>query len=140
VSKRHIAPISSVETDPASVAALYLDSPYLWGGNSRWGIDCSGLIQAACSACGIPCAGDSDHQEASLGELLPDGSLPQRNDVLFWKGHVALVWDEETLIHANAHAMACVLEPIEDALARIEKTDGPVTAHRRLPVPVPVPE
>ncbi|MEP3442764.1 MAG: NlpC/P60 family protein [Sulfitobacter sp.] len=134
VSKKHLTPIDAMETDPASVAALYLDTPYLWGGNSRWGIDCSGLVQAACMACGIPCPGDSDLQEATLGEILPDGSLPQRNDLLFWKGHVALVWDEETVIHANAHAMGCVLEPIEDAIARIDETDGPITAHRRLPI------
>jgi len=132
VHKSHLSLVDAAQDDPASIAALYLDTPYLWGGNSRWGIDCSGLIQAACLACGIPCAGDSDMQESSLGELLPDGSIPQRNDVLFWKGHVALVWDEETLIHANAHAMSTVLEPIEDAIARIEETDGAVTAHRRL--------
>lgn len=128
----HLAPLAQPADDPAGVAALYLDTPYLWGGNSRWGIDCSGLVQAACLACGIPCGGDTDMQEDALGTLLPDGSLPQRNDLLFWKGHVALVWDEETILHANAHAMSTVLEPIETALARIEKTDGPVTAHRRL--------
>jgi cell wall-associated NlpC family hydrolase len=100
-----------------------------------WGIDCSGLVQAACAACGIPCGRDSDMQEADLGELLPDGSIPQRNDVLFWKGHVALVWDDETLIHANSYDMATVYEPIEEAIARIAKTDGPITAHRRLPTP-----
>jgi len=65
---------------------------------------------------------------------LPDGSFPQRNDLLFWKGHVALVWDAETLIHANAHAMATVFEPIDAAIARISETDGDVTAHRRLPI------
>jgi len=133
VHKSHLAPLDRFEVDPAAVAALYLDTPYLWGGNSRWGIDCSGLVQAACTACNIPCPGDSDMQEKALGDLLPDGSLPERNDLLFWKGHVALVWDAETLIHANAHAMATVLEPIEDAIARIAKTDGAVTAHRRLP-------
>ncbi|KEJ90460.1 C40 family peptidase [Sulfitobacter donghicola] len=136
VPKQHIAPIEHFEDDPAQVAAQFVGTPYLWGGNSRWGIDCSGLVQAACRACAIPCGGDTDMQEAELGELLPDGSLPQRNDVLFWKGHVAIVWDEETLIHANAHYMATVFEPIEEAIARIEETDGPVTSHRRLPTAV----
>lgn len=134
VPKQHITAIDSYQDDPADVAALYLDTPYLWGGNSRWGIDCSGLVQAACRACNIPCGGDSDMQEASLGTLLEPGTPPQRNDLMFWKGHVALVWDAETLIHANAHAMSTVFEPIETATARIAASDGPVTAHRRLPL------
>jgi len=133
VPKQHIIEVDSFATDPADIAAMFLDTPYLWGGNSRWGIDCSGLIQMACAACDIPCGGDSDMQEAELGTLLDEGTAPQRNDLMFWKGHVALVWDEETLIHANAHAMATVFEPIEAAKARIAKTDGPVTALRRLP-------
>ena len=134
VPKQHIIEVDAYATDPADIAALFLDTPYLWGGNSRWGIDCSGLVQIACTACGIPCGGDSDMQADSLGELLPEGTAPQRNDLLFWKGHVALVWDEDTLIHANAHAMSTVLEPIADAKARIAKSDGEVTAHRRFPV------
>lgn len=133
VPTQHITAIDSYQDDPADVAALYLDTPYLWGGNSRWGIDCSGLVQAACAACNIPCGGDSDMQAESLGILLAPGTPPQRNDLMFWKGHVALVWDEDTLIHANAHSMTTAFEPISDATARIAKTDGPVTAHRRLP-------
>lgn len=133
VPKQHITAIDDMGTDPAEVAALYLDTPYLWGGNSRWGIDCSGLVQAACAACGIPCGGDSDMQAAELGTLLEPETPPQRNDLLFWKGHVTLIWNEDTLIHANAHAMATVFEPIEDAIARIAQSDGPITAHRRLP-------
>ena len=126
----HLAPLGKHDDDPACVAALYLGTPYLWGGNSRNGIDCSGLVQAALLACGHPCPGDSDMQMA-LGQ---DANAPyERNDLLFWKGHVALVTDSETLIHANAGAMACVYEPIVAAISRIKaQGDGPVTAHRRL--------
>lgn len=126
----HIAPVDQTQPDPAEIAALFLGTPYLWGGNTRWGIDCSGLVQAALMACGIPCPGDSDMQ-MTLGRAASGGY--QRNDLLFWKGHVALVVDGQTLIHANASAMACVYEGIDDAITRIKtQGDGAVTAHRRL--------
>ncbi|KZX99176.1 MAG: C40 family peptidase [Sulfitobacter sp.] len=130
IPKGHLAPRDQHHGNPASVAALFLGTPYLWGGNSRWGIDCSGLVQAALLACGIPCPGDSDQQESTVGGPV-EGDY-QRNDLLFWKGHVALVVDAKTMIHANAHAMAVSYENITDAIARIEAAgDGPVTAHRR---------
>ncbi len=126
----HLSGLHQLFDDPADVAQLFLGTPYLWGGNSRWGIDCSGLVQAALLACGTPCPGDSDMQ-MGLGEDAPDGY--RRNDLLFWKGHVALVWDADLLIHANAHTMACSFEPITTAIDRIDaQGDGPVTAHRRL--------
>lgn len=127
---QHLRPVTEAASDPAAIATLFLGTPYLWGGNSRWGIDCSGLIQASLLACGIPCPGDSDMQQ-SLGQ---DATAPyRRNDLLFWKGHVALVTDPDTLIHANAGSMSTKLEPIADAIKRIaDNGDGPVTAHRRL--------
>ncbi len=126
----HLAEASNSHSDPAAVAAVFLGTPYLWGGNSRCGIDCSGLVQTALLACNIPCPGDSDQQQ-DIGTAAT-GSY-QRNDLLFWKGHVALVTDANTLIHANAFAMAVTYEPIEAAIKRInDQGDGPVTAHRRL--------
>ena len=130
VPQQHVRPVDEVDNDPAKIAHHYLGTDYLWGGNSRWGIDCSGLVQAALLACGIPCPGDSD-QQLTLGA--PASGPYQRNDLLFWKGHVALVTDPDTLIHANAHSMSVIYEPIKDAITRIaNKGDGPVTAHRRL--------
>lgn len=136
IPSQHLRPLDQPETDPAAIAERFIGTPYHWGGNTGWGIDCSGLVQSACLACGIPCPGDSDQQEARLGETLPDGTAPQRNDLFFWKGHVALVVSDSTLIHANAHHMAVVHEDIDNALARIEKQgDGPVTSHKRLTLP-----
>ncbi|MFT6674939.1 MAG: hypothetical protein ACJAVM_001125 [Sulfitobacter sp.] len=126
----HLKPMDEMASDPADVAALFLGTPYLWGGNSRWGIDCSGLVQAALLACAVPCPGDSDQQMA-LGHATNQSY--QRNDLLFWKGHVALVSDCETILHANAGSMTTTYEPIEAALERImAQGDGPVIAHRRL--------
>lgn len=126
----HLAPLDTIHSDPAEIAARFLGTPYLWGGNSRWGIDCSGLVQAALLACGMPCPADSD-QQATLGHATNEAY--QRNDLLFWKGHVAIVSDPQTILHANAGAMSTVYEPIDDAIKRIEaQGDGPVTGHRRL--------
>lgn len=129
----HLAPLAELAGDPVDVAALYLGTPYLWGGNSMLGIDCSGLVQAACLACGIDCPGDSDMQADRLGVTLPAGTPPRRGDLMFWKGHVAWLSAPDMLLHANVHHMAVAQEPLAAAIARIEQQgDGPVTAHKRL--------
>jgi cell wall-associated NlpC family hydrolase len=135
VPRQHVHGVGITATDPAAIADLFLGTPYLWGGNTHTGIDCSGLIQTACHACGIACPGDSDQQAGSLGTPLPNGDTLTRNDVIFWKGHVALVIGPGQMIHANAGHMAVAYEPISDGIARIEtQGDGMPTGFRRLPV------
>ena len=130
--KAHLCPVAEKRPDIVATAELFLGTPYLWGGNSRDGIDCSGLVQTALNAAGIECPGDSDMQEA-LGGPIAAGTPLQRGDLLFWKGHVAIVVDGSRMIHANAHHMAVTYEDIDAAIARIEKQgDGPVTGRKRL--------
>jgi len=133
IPKTQLRPLDRRFSDPVTVAQLFFGAPYLWGGNSVAGIDCSGLVQAACLACDIPCPGDSDMQEHELGEALPLDTPMQRGDILFWKGHVAWAVDSEVLLHANAHHMAVAYEPAENAIHRIQaQGDGPVTMRRRI--------
>ena len=133
IPETHAVPAYSRLTDPVAAAQLFLGTPYLWGGNSRFGLDCSGLVQTALLACGIPCPGDSADQEREVGKALPSGEPARRGDLLFWKGHVAWITAENLLLHANAYYMAVALEPMDQAIARIDaKGDGPVTAHKRL--------
>jgi cell wall-associated NlpC family hydrolase len=130
IPKKHLREIDRPFSDPVTVAQMFFGTPYLWGGNSRMGIDCSGLVQAALLACGIPCPGDSDLQEALGREV--EGEA-QRGDLWFWKGHVAMLVDGETMIHANGHAMAVTYEDAKKAALRIEaQGGGPVTHRRRL--------
>ncbi|MFD1914042.1 NlpC/P60 family protein [Halodurantibacterium flavum] len=126
IPRRHLREVGEILSDPVAVAEMFLGTPYLWGGNSRSGIDCSGLVQAAHLACGIPCPGDSDLQESALGRKLDLATPPRRGDILFWKGHVALVADEARIIHANGHAMATCHEGLAEALARITAAEGTV--------------
>lgn len=131
VPKKHLRPLHQPFADPATVAQLHFQVPYLWGGNSTLGLDCSGLIAAALTACGRTCPGDSDLQGAELGQPVADGY--QRGDLVFWQGHVGMMVDEAVMIHANAHHMAVAYEPIADATLRIKaQGDGPVLAHKRL--------
>ncbi|NKX44984.1 C40 family peptidase [Roseicyclus persicicus] len=135
IPQQHLVPMKARFSDPVGVADLFLGTPYLWGGTSRWGIDCSGLIQAALIACGIDCPRDSDQQEAALGVDLPEDEPLRRGDLVFWKGHVGIMSSETMLLHANAHHMAVAYEPLDEALARIGAREfGAVTARKRLPL------
>lgn len=133
VPKAQLATLPDAHRDPIDTARLFLGTPYLWGGNTRAGIDCSGLIQIALMHAGHACPGDSDMQDAEVGALVAQGDTYQPGDLLFWKGHVALVATPTTLIHANAHHMSVVEEDIAHALVRIaQSATGAITSHKRL--------
>ena len=126
------AHLAAPEGDAAAQAARFLGAPYLWGGRSARGLDCSALVQLAHLAVGAPAPRDSDMQAALLGEELPDDAPLRRGDLIFWRGHVGILLDAETLLHANAHHMAVTAEPLSEAVARIAASGGgPPTMRRR---------
>ncbi|MEQ8746573.1 NlpC/P60 family protein [Pyruvatibacter sp.] len=129
----HLHATNETAPDFVGVAEGFLETPYLWGGRSSLGLDCSALVQCALEAAGIECPRDTDMQESAVGIALAETEPMQRGDLVFWKGHVGIMRDARTLLHANATHMKTVLEPVELAIRRIAETDGPVTSVRRLP-------
>lgn len=131
---QHLAPLDHSEPDFVAVAERFVGTPYLWGGKSSLGIDCSGLVQMSLAAGGIRAPRDSDMQEESLGADVPLAQIAQlkRGDLVFWRGHVAIARDATTLVHANAHHMATAVEPTHAAVARIAAAGSAVRRIKRL--------
>jgi len=132
--RQHVGSIDRHAEDFVAVAERFAGTPYLWGGKSSLGIDCSGLVQVSLNAAGIGCPRDSDMQQDGLGRILglAESSKLQRGDLIFWKGHVAIVRDADSIVHANAHHMATVIENTRDAIARIKAAGSEIAAIKRL--------
>jgi cell wall-associated NlpC family hydrolase len=134
VPRQHLGPLDARASDFVAVAERFVGTPYLWGGKSAFGIDCSGLVQVSLTAAGTGCPRDSDMQCDGLGRALSttESKHLKRGDLIYWKGHVAIVRDAETIVHANAHHMATVIENTKDAIARIKAAGNDVVAIKRL--------
>ena len=131
---QHLKKANQHECDFVAVAEMFLHTPYYWGGKSVHGLDCSGLVQVSLEASGLACPRDSDMQEASLGNRLMVNDLDSlnRGDLVFWDGHVGIMKDDRTLLHANGHHMMTVSEPLRTAVERIAASGKSVTSIRRL--------
>jgi cell wall-associated NlpC family hydrolase len=131
---RHLVELSAREPDFVAVAERFLETPYLWGGRTSEGIDCSGLVQTALAAAGIDAPRDSDMLEAAMGAPVAVDGPRARGDLVFWKGHVGIMRDAATLIHANGWHMKVAFEPLAEVRARIAASGGgDVTSVRRVP-------
>ncbi|MEO1492395.1 MAG: C40 family peptidase [Pseudomonadota bacterium] len=133
VPRPQIRAIATPAADWVAVAEMFVGVPYVWGGRSSWGLDCSALIQLSRQAAGHTCPRDSDMQQAGLGETLVPDDAPGRGDLIFWRGHVGVMLDQTRLLHANAHHMAVAIEPLDEAAPRIAAAgDGEITRRARL--------
>ena len=132
--RQHVGPFDRHVDDFVAVAEQFAATPYLWGGKSSLGIDCSGLVQVSLNAAGTGCPRDSDMQRDSLGRMLDaaESKKLRRGDLIFWKGHVAIARDADTIVHANAHHMATIIEDARDAVARIKAAGSDVLAIKRM--------
>ncbi|MEO4044270.1 NlpC/P60 family protein [Hoeflea sp. CAU 1731] len=130
----HVAPLDHREADYVAVADRFLETPYLWGGRSGFGLDCSGLVQLAMAMAGLKAPRDTDMQAAGVGDAVDPGrdySALRRGDLVFWKGHVAIMRDRESILHASGHTMVVTVEPLAAAVSRIAHLYGPPTGFRR---------
>jgi cell wall-associated NlpC family hydrolase len=132
VFSAHIAPLQTHATDWVAVTEAFEGVPYLWGGKTYAGIDCSGLIQTALEASGILAPRDTDLMENALGDAIALDAPLARGDLIFWKGHMGAMLDEARLIHASAYAMQVVIEDFATTRTRIEADGLPVRTIKRL--------
>ncbi|MCC2613298.1 C40 family peptidase [Neorhizobium petrolearium] len=131
VIARHCLPVAeTMGDDYVAVAEKFIETPYLWGGRSGFGLDCSALVQLSLMMVGKSAPRDSDMQ-VSIGSAITREEL-RRGDLVFWKGHVGIMENEQTLLHANGHTVSVAREGFEEAVKRIGWLYEQPTGYRRL--------
>lgn len=140
--KKHLIAPDYIQPDHVTTALRLMEVPYIWGGRTPMGIDCSGLVQLSLNRAGLDCPRDSDMQLKEVGQVITEDAKAdpyRRGDLVFMPGHVGLMVDEKHLLHANAHHMKVILEPLADVLARLPEADKAKTLRKRLPSPTQKP-
>jgi cell wall-associated NlpC family hydrolase len=136
VVSRHLSDHNRHAPDFVEIAERFIGTPYLWGGRTRIGLDCSGLVQVSLEAAGIAAPRDTDMQQEELGSTVALSEIEEnlsRGDLIFWKGHVGIMLDSVTMVHANAHHMLVAVETLPEAVQRISRMGADVLAIKRLP-------
>ncbi len=128
----HLREIEHYADDFVAIAQSFLGTPYLWGGRSSFGLDCSALVQLSLAACGVKALRDTDMQENSLGQHIDDKSARLRGDLVFWKGHVAIVIDDHQIVHANGTAMMVSIDPLTEFCDKVRAESGEITSIKRV--------
>lgn len=134
ITSNHLSPIEHVYKDYVAVAEMFIRTPYLWGGASGFGLDCSGFIQLSMMMTGQMVLRDTDMQQKTIGNQLSDSDKLQRGDLIFWQGHAAIMVDHENIIHANGFSMDVIIEPLEGVITRIAEKYQQYPIAKRRPI------
>ena len=132
IFNRHITKLSNVDNNFVRTSKLFLNTPYLWGGKTCLGIDCSGLVQIVLHSAGIYIPRNTSEQQSFTSERLIEKKKVEDFCLIFWKGHVAISIEKNKIIHSNAYHMSVIIEPLDEAITRIKNSYGDIIVIKKI--------